>query len=471
MNLRSTKSWFSSWFYIQGGLSYGKIFHYFYPECISALIIYFLPYCIDCLFICNLQSTNSYAISGIVDNFLTMFLKASEGLSIGTIIIAGYYNGLRDFKKAGEAFVDAFWMVLLIGAVVSTSLYFLGSAICAFNKFSPEMIEQGIPYLKCKAISIFFMFLYFALVGFLRAIKNTFVPMVVFACGAVVFVFVDYVLIFGAFGMPQLCLLGSAMASIVQYAFMSIVMLFYILLTQKHEKYHISILTTKFNWCRTVKLLWVSVPIVIDKVSIAFAYAWLGSCMSHLGATAGAAFSCIKMMERFAFLPAIASAQVITFLVSNDVGQERWNDIHANIKRVLIIATVMVGMILLIGSLWPSWFVTFFDKKGEFGYLVAIIFPALSVLILIDLLQLILSAALRGAGDVSTVMFTRVAVISVYFIPATYVISWFTFHAMVTKMLVTYAAFLFGNALMSLVYVYRLRQNHWKKQKEKACNG
>ena len=171
------------------------------------------------------------------------------------------------------------------------------------------------------------------------------------------------------------------------------------------------------------------------------------------------------------FLPGIASAQVITFLVSNDVGQFHWNDIHANIKRILMMAIILVGVILLVGSLWPSWFVTFFDKKGEFGHLVAVIFPALSVLILIDLLQLILSAALRGAGDVSTVMWTRVVVISCYFIPATYIISWFTFDAMVTKMLVTYAAFLFGNALMSIVYVYRLRQNHWKKQKEKACNG
>ena len=160
MNVRSLKDRCASWFCIQGGLPYEKIFHYFYPEWISALIIYFLPYCIDCLFICNLKSTNSYAISGIVDNFLTMFLKASEGLSIGTVIVAGYYNGLGQFKKSGEAFVDAFWTVLCIGTLVSSSLYFLGYAICAFNKFSPEMIEQGIPYLKCKAFSVFFYFFY-----------------------------------------------------------------------------------------------------------------------------------------------------------------------------------------------------------------------------------------------------------------------------------------------------------------------
>ncbi len=470
MNLRLKVRHFLSKFSIQGGLGYPHILKYFYPECISALIIYFLPYCIDCLFICQLQSTNSYAISGIIDNFLTMFLKAAEGLSVGTVIIAGYHNGLREYKKAGEAFVDAFWTVLALGGFVSFVLYFLGSAICAFNNFSPEMIYVGIPYLKYKSISIFFMFVYFALVGFLRAIKNTFVPMVVFACGAIVFIFVDYCLIFGAFGMPQLCLLGSAMASLVQYTFMAIVMFCYILFSCQNQRYEISLLRTKFNWHRIGQLLMVSIPVVIDKVSISFAYAWLGSCMSSLGAIAGAAFSCIKMMERFAFVPAIACAQVITFLVSNDIGKNNWVDINANIKRVLIIAMIMVGTVLLIGSTWPFWFVGFFDKQSEFGHLVAGIFPALSVLILIDLLQLILSAALRGAGDVRTVMWTRACVIGLYFIPITYIISWINFDAMMTKMLVTYATFLFGNGLMSIVYIYRLRQNHWKKQKEKAFN-
>ena len=471
MNLKSTVGNILSVFSIQGGLGYPKIFKYFYPECISALIIYFLPYCIDCLFICQLQSTNSYAISGIIDNFLTMFLKAAEGLSVGTVIIAGYHNGLQQYKKAGEAFVDAFWTVLALGGLVSFVLYFLGAAICSFNHFSPEMIEIGIPYLKYKSISIFFMFVYFALVGFLRAIKNTFVPMVVFACGAIVFIFVDYSLIFGAFGMPQLCLLGSAMASLIQYIFMAVVMLCYIVFACQNQKYEISILKTHFNLHRIKQLLIVSIPVVIDKVSISFAYAWLGSCMSSLGAISGAAFSCIKMMERFAFVPAIACAQVITFLVSNDIGKNNWVDIKGNIKRVLIIAMILVGAILLVGSMWPFWFVGFFDKQKEFGHLVAGIFPALSVLILIDLLQLILSAALRGAGDVRTVMWTRASVIGFYFIPVTYIISWIHFDAMMTKMLVTYASFLLGNGLMSIVYVYRLRQNDWKTQKEKAIDG
>ena len=103
--------------------------------------------------------------------------------------------------------------------------------------------------------------------------------------------------------------------------------------------------------------------------------------------------------------------------------------------------------------------------------MVAAIIPALSVLILVDLLQLILSGALRGAGDVKTVMITRVCVIGLYFIPATYFISWLPLQTVMAKMLTTYALFLMGNGLMSAVYFIRLKQTHWKKRKEKANNG
>jgi MATE family multidrug resistance protein len=453
----------SSWFHIQAGLSYQQILKYFFPEWITALIVYFLPYFIDCLFICNLKSTSTYAVSGICDNFLGMFLKAAEGLPIGIVIIAGYFNGRQEFEKAGQAFVDAFWLVIVIGAILSTSLYACVQFVCGFNNFSPEMIAQGIPYLQIKSMSIFFMFVYFSLVGFLRAIKNTFIPMVVFILGSLVFVFVDYCLIFGKFGFPEMGLMGSATASLSQYFSMCVIMFGYLLLSKNNKIYKISLFDHRFSWIQTKKILLTSLPVVVDKVSIAFAYAWLGSCMSHLGPQAGAAFSCIKMMERFAFLPAIASAHIITFLVSNDLGRGDFESIYANIKKIIIISTIFVGLILIIGSIWPMWFVGFFDKNGDFGSMVGIIFPALSVLILIDLLQLILSASLRGLGDVNTVMITRVSIIACFFIPATYLISHMTFSRMVYKMLFTYAAFLLGNGLMSLVYIYRLRRNHWKK--------
>lgn len=452
------------------GISYSRILRYFYPEFITALIIYFLPQFIDCYFICNLKSTDLYAISGIVENLLGMFTKCAEGLLIGTVIISGYFNGLQEYKKAGQSFADAFWITISISLCVSLALYFGVVIFYRFNKFSPEMIELGVPYLQIKAIGVFFMFFYFALVGFFRSVKNTFTPMVIFVVGNICFVLSDYILIFGKFGFPQLGLLGSAVAYLIQYFLMSCLMLIYILYAAEYKKYEISLYPKKIDSKRLYQFLRVSFPVVLDKMSIAFAYVWLASCMSQLGSTAGASFSMIKLMERIAFVPAIAFSQIITFLVSNDLGRGKWDDIHSNIKKVVLLSSTMVGAILLIGSIWPYLIVKFYGCTGEMCYLVAAVFPSLSILVMFDLLQLILSGALRGAGDVQTVMVTRLIVIAGYFIPITYGIALLPLQTVASKMLVTYAAFLIGNGLMTIVYIIRLKQDHWKKQNIKVVN-
>lgn len=452
------------------GISYSRILRYFYPEFITALIIYFLPQFIDCYFICNLKSTDLYAISGIVENLLGMFTKCAEGLLIGTVIISGYFNGLQEYKKAGQSFVDAFWITVSISLCVSLALYFGVVLFYRFNNFSPEMIKLGVPYLEIKAIGVFFLFFYFSLVGFFRSVKNTFTPMIIFVIGNICFVLSDYVLIFGKFGFPQLGLLGSAVAYLIQYFLMSCLMLIYILYAAEYKKYEISLYPKKIEAKRIFQFLRVSFPVVLDKISIAFAYVWLGACMSQLGSTAGASFSMIKLMERIAFVPAIAFSQIITFLVSNDLGRGKWDDIHGNIKKVVLLSSSMVGTILLIGSIWPYVIVRFYGCTGEMCYLVAAVFPSLSILVMFDLLQLILSGALRGAGDVQTVMVTRLIVIAGYFIPITYGIALLPLQTVASKMLVTYAAFLIGNGLMTIVYIIRLKQDHWKKQNIKVVN-
>lgn len=452
------------------GISYSRILRYFYPEFITALIIYFLPQFIDCYFICNLKSTDLYAVSGIVENLLGMFTKCAEGLLIGTVIISGYFNGLQEYKKAGLSFVDAFWITIGISFCVSLGLYLGVIPFYRFNKFSPEMIQLGVPYLQIKSAGVFFLFFYFSLVGFFRSVKNTFTPMVIFVIGNICFVLSDYVLIFGKFGFPQLGLLGSAVAYLIQYLLMSCLMLGYVLYAAEYKKYEISLFPKRIERKRIIQFLRISFPVVLDKMSIAFAYVWLGACISQLSSTAGASFSMIKLMERIAFVPAIAFSQIITFLVSNDLGKGKWDDIHGNIKKVVLLSSVMVGIILLVGSIWPHAIVSFYGCTGEMCYLVATVFPSLSILVMFDLLQLILSGALRGAGDVQTVMVTRLIVIAGYFIPVTYVIALLPLETVASKMLVTYAAFLIGNGLMTVVYIIRLKQDHWKKQNIKVVN-
>ena len=437
------------------GLSYRNILKYFWPEFITALILYSLPYFVDCYFIAHLKSTNIYTISGVVDNVLNLFVKIAEGLSIGTVAIAGYHNGLKNYKEVGKSFVDALWVSIFIGGMISFLIYIGGYWVYKFFNFTEAVIQLGLPFLKIRAISIFLMFIFFACIGFFRSIKNSFIPMVLFAIGSFVFIFFDYCLIFGNFGFPALGLQGSAIAYLLQYSIMlgsALICIFYF---SVYKKYQINIFAGVSSSADVLQLLAISLPIVIDKAIMAWAYVWLSKILVSVGPYALANFSVLKLMERMVFLPAVAFSQVITFLVSNDVGNGKWKDIKANIIKVLVLSSSMMAILLILASCYPEQIVNLIDQNKEFGALAAKVFPALSLFLFFDLLQLILSGALRGASEVNIVMMTRLCIICFYFVPVSYILSRLPITSDVLKFFLIYASFFIGNALMSIVYIKR----------------
>ena len=157
---------------VSSGESYTQIMRYFLPELITNLIIYSLPIFLDAYFISNLRSTPMYSVLGATNNMIHWVIKVAEALSVGTIIMAGIYNGKSDFGGVGRVMRDAFWTTILVGSAFAAFLFFGAHEL--YTWYLPEdLVELGVPFLRLKAISVFFMFVFFAFVGFLRGIKNT----------------------------------------------------------------------------------------------------------------------------------------------------------------------------------------------------------------------------------------------------------------------------------------------------------
>lgn len=445
------------------GEQYGSLFGYFVPEFITTLVLYSLPIWIDAYFIGQLESTSTYAALGSTNNLLHLLVKTAEAFSIGTVILAGYHNGIHQFEEAGKTIRDAFWTTLLLGSCISLALFFGAPFIYHWYGVSSEVVSYGVPFLRLRAVGIFFTFLSLAFIGFLRGIKNTRAPMKMFIVGAFIFIIFDYALIFGKFGFPQLGLQGSAWATMIQYGFISAVAMFYVLFNHKYRKYAIDLFSLFKGKTVIRDLVYVSWPVICDKATLAMAYIWLGKMIAPMGTSCVATFCIIKDMERFAFLPAIACAQVITFLVSNDYGSHNWLAIKTNIKKITFIASVMVFTILLTCSVYAQNIVALFDKKGEFTPLAVKAFPLISMLVICDIAQLILSGALRGAGNVKTVMLVRFAVCFGFFIPVSYIVSHLAIKDELLKFILIYGSFYLGNGLMSIAYIHRFRSTHWNK--------
>ena len=445
------------------GEKYGTLMRYFLPEFITNFLLYAMPFWLDAAFIGSLSSTEDYATLGISNSFLHLIIKIGEALSVGTLVLSGQFNGKCSFEDAGRTLRDAFWVTTFLGLLFGGILFFGAHSIYVWYGVSPEIAQLGVPFLRLRAVGVLCMFIYLALVGFLRGIKNARTPMKIFIFGSSLFVFFDYVLIFGHWGFPAMGLRGSALATVIQYSTMMVIALGYVLCNKKVLKYSINLFSGLKDISYVKHLLGITWPVLLDKAIMAGAYVWLGKMIATMGTCGIAAFCAVKDMERFAFLPAIAFAQVITFLVSNDVGIKNWGGIKTNIKKVLLLASVMVIIIMGTFIYYSTFILSFLDKKDEFSGIVKQVFPLLSIFILFDLLQLILSGALRGAGNVRIVMIVRFATCFGYFVPVSYALSRWPFENEALKLFLLYGSFLFGNALMSIWYIRRFRSESWKK--------
>lgn len=453
--------------YIEGlattdqGEGYAHIMRLFLPEFITSLLLYSMPIILDAYFIGSLKSTAMYSTLGATNNLMHFIIKISEAFPVGIAVLVGYYNGRADFKGVGNTLRDAFWTTLVSGALIAGILYAGAPTIYTWY-VPPELVPLGVPFLRLRAIGIFCMFIFMAFIGFLRGIKNTRAPMKIFISGAIIFLFLDYVLIYGKYGFPEMGLQGSALASVIQYVFMLFVVIGYMLWNKKNHKYLInlfSIFTEPNDIMRLLSLSWL---VMLDKATMALAYIWLLRVMKPMGECGIAAFCLVKDLERFAFLPAIACAQIITCLVSNDIGQGNGQRVKTNIKKVILLASIMVFTILFVISMWPKMFMQYFDKQGNFIDLAATTFPILSIFMFFDLLQIILSGALRGAGNVKTVFFARLSICLGYFVPVSYIIAYYIpIENMTLKFILIYGSFYIGNAIMTVIYVKKFRTNQW----------
>lgn len=448
---------------LNAGDSFKDIFGFWFPELISNAVLFCLPPLIDAYIVSNLNSNNLYGAMGLTITFLHFLIKLSETIPVAAMAVIGRYNGAKDYQECGHYFGATFWTTCFLGLAQFAIVFFGASAIFIWLDVPRKMLEAGVPFLRLKSLGALFIFIAAGLIGFMRAVKNTTMPMFMNMFGIVIFIICDYVLVLGKFGFPQLGLTGSAIATILQYCFMIIVGLIYIFNNTEYKKYFKDVLFYILDFKKILHILNLSWPIMIDKGTLALSYVWLAKIITPLGKYAIVTYDVVKNLERFAFLPAIASAQIITFLVSNRLGAKDSGGATANMKKILVFTGIIELITLIIFSLNSGYLAGFFDHKHKFSSMVAMTFPLISMLVVFDFIQLILAGALRGSGDVKYVMWGRFLSCTLFFVPFSYILSILPIQSVAIRFILIYGSFYANTAMMGLIFLYRIKSHKWEK--------
>ncbi len=340
---------------------------------------------------------------------LTQFMVSS--FFIGTIgyvtaIVAQYY-GAKRFDMCGKTTFQALLLALmsypvLLGISPLIRYFFMVAG------HSTEQVRLGYIYFQTLIFGSVFLVLRFALAGFFIGIGRTTVVMIANFAGVLVNIPVNYILIFGKLGFPQMGLRGAAIGTIFGNM-MIFIILFVFYLRGKNRadfKTHQS-----FGFHKSIfkKLLRFGIPAGIEMFLGVTAFNLFVQFMHSYGTDVAAAVTIAFNWDIVAFIPMIGMGHATTAIVGQNIGAENYGEAKKSTYTALKVAWVysfsMVFLFVFGSRVLVGAFASGFEGDTDsITTLATTMIRLASLYTLADSAQLVFTGALRGAGDTKWIM-------------------------------------------------------------------
>ncbi|PIY09872.1 MAG: MATE family efflux transporter [Flexibacter sp. CG_4_10_14_3_um_filter_32_15] len=270
----------------------------------------------------------------------------------------------------------------------------------------PSVVVLAIPYYRLVAFSIIPWFLFLALQQFSEALIKTKVPMSVNILACAVNIILNYLLIFGKFGFPELGLVGAGIATLVSRVLMLVVMLIiFFALPFFRQFIDFTFSISVFSKDIFKKLLNIGVPIGMQMVFESGAFGVAAIMAGWISKEALAAHQIALNIAFTTFMVAVGLSQGTTVAVANLVGKNNLSEIkrtgRSAVYLIVIFMAVMAGLIFLFNGQIPLWYVNQSEANA-----IEVIEITMQLLIIVavfqmtDGIQVVSAGNLRGLEDI-----------------------------------------------------------------------
>jgi putative MATE family efflux protein len=177
---------------------------------------------------------NQLAGVGIANRIFFIFSMICFGIYSGSTIFISQYWGVKDMKNIQKIFGINLFLGFVLSLIVTVLAFvFAEPIILIFNK-DPQVVRDGVEYLKIVCASYVFTALSTAVSFSSRAVHKLNVPTIANFIAILINAILNYVLIFGKLGFPLLGVAGAAIATVIARVIEFIILFVYIYLSKGH---------------------------------------------------------------------------------------------------------------------------------------------------------------------------------------------------------------------------------------------
>ena len=180
----------------------------------------------------DINATESLAAVGIVGAFISMLVWVFGQIRSAISSIISQYVGANKLDEIHTLPAQAITIIVAASLLILAISYPFASQIFQFYNASGIVLEYCILYFKIRIFGFPFSLFVFAVFGIFRGLQNTYYPMIIAICGALLDIVLDVAFVYGIAGfIPAMNIEGAAYASVIAQMMMAIIA--FILLIKK----------------------------------------------------------------------------------------------------------------------------------------------------------------------------------------------------------------------------------------------
>lgn len=378
----------------------------------------------DTLMVSKMVGMAALSAVGMVNSIFFLLIFVFSSFNTGAVALVSRSYGEKDMNKAGIYAGNNLTLNLLIGAVIA--LVAIPARELMFSPYdvTATVLDNARLYYNLLMVGMIFQFGSFAFASMSRGVEDTKTPMYITGFANVFNIIFNYVLIKGVWFFPEWGLAGAAVATTLA-RIIAFALYLYLFLRDNH-KLHLTFSTLRLRRHYISNLWRISWPGAIEQFLMQGAFFVMGIIITFLDTDAEALFRILVSIESTSFMPAVGISIATATLVGKSLGEK-------DVAKATDIGYLATGM----GALWglfagllfllfPRSILTLFTNEATLFDTGVQVFQVMAFNQIFLTAYLVMSGALRGAGDTGAVMRLTSMRLWLVFLPVAWLLIRFT---------------------------------------------
>ena len=298
---------------------------------------------VDNLMVGHLGEAELAAVgAGLQIFFVSWILNVGMSAGCSTFVAQFYGAGEMDNVKKTTGFAAA--LCFGIGILFFVFGFFAPRIVMRIFTDIPDIIDLGAVYVKYCAPTFLIGPLSVVFQMALKATQQTKYPMYISVISFGTNTFLNWILIFGHFGMPAMGVKGAAIATTIARVVELLLSIYFLLIRKNIASGRPA---EFFGWSKELmkRILKNSIPTTLNEGLWSLATTMYVAAYARVGITEYAAYQACETIDRLFIMAAFSLGDAALILVGQRLGEKKLDEAYDLAKLILKIATIM-GLIL-----------------------------------------------------------------------------------------------------------------------------